>query len=1343
MQNKINNKWQWLKLIFLLLNILFPLRMAFAVGGITTDGTVGPAQSLSGPKVDIDQKLGTTVGKNLFHSFEQFNVNNGQTVTFTENTPNALDNVVSRVTGGSVSDINGTLRSTPGGHANLYLVNPSGIVFGKNAQINVPGVFHASTADEVRFQDGAKFSASQPTGSTLTAAAPASFGFLGTSTATNGLLKVDGAQLAVGQGKKLDMVGRNIIVENGAKLTAPEGEVRLEAVGQGSMTVPLNQPSETAHGALALTKSTIDASGAVGGKVIIRGSDLKMSQNAKIFANTKDKKNGTKINVHLTGDMSMDDGSRISASTGGSGNGGDIAVAVRGDMAVKGGSTIRSNTFGSGKGGNIAMVVRGNMAMKGGSTISASTFGRGAAGDIYVKANNLLLDGLTTSNRQTSYFPTEIVSDTNLVGKPGEKVGSAGNITLEIDNRLKLIQGGQISSTTFGTGNAGKITVKAGQFLIDGQGNLKNNSGKPLQTAIFNTAEKGSSGAGGNLAVTVRGDMTMDGGGIINAGTAGGGKGEGIAMSVQGNMSVKGGSTINAGTLGSGIGSNLAVTVRGDMTMDGGGIINAATFGSGKGGDIAMTVQGNMAVKGGSTIRASTFGSGKGGDIAMVVRGNMAMEGGSTISASTFGRGAAGDIYVKANNLLLDGLTTSDRQASYFPTGIVSDTNLVGKPGEKVGSAGNITLEIDNRLKLIQGGQISSTTFGTGNAGKITVKAGQFLIDGQGDLKNNSGEPLQTGIFNQAHKGSSGAGGNLAVTVRGDMTMDGRGIINAATFGSGKGGDIAMTVQGNMAVKGGSTISASTFGRGAAGDIYVKANNLLLDGLTTSNRQTSYFPTEIVSDTNLVGKPGEKVGSAGNITLEIANRLKLIQGGQISSTTFGKGNAGKITVKAGQLLIDGQGDLKNNSGEPLQTGIFNQAHKGSSGAGGNLAVTVRDDMTMKGGIISAATAGSGESDNLAVTVRGDMTMESGSLISARTIGSGKGGNLSVAVQGNMAVKDGGAISAATAGSGAAGKITVDAGQLLIDGKGALGDFVTGILTQAGKDSNGMRDDIAVDIFQGDIDVTVRGDMVMQGGGIIDASTFGNRNAGDIHVIAKNLMIDTQGAILTRAEKDSSGTGGNVVVDVQGTINMRGGGTIDAKSLSTGDAGNITVSANQLSLDQKSFISTEAKNSNGGNITINGGQFVQLINSGLITNVYGLRGNSGNITINVENLVMETGLIQANTGGLGASAGNIKLNIKGLIPSGQSLFKGRITETLWKPDEFGLNVIEAVAPNGISGLVQSTAPQLDLSGVLSNLGMPQFDVHAISQDYCSLGAGSSLIRQGKGGLPPHSRDSVLY
>jgi filamentous hemagglutinin family protein len=1054
MQNKLNTKWRWLRLIFLLLSILFPLRTAFAAGGIATDGTVGPAQTLGGLKVDVDieQNLGTTVGKNLFHSFSEFNVNSGQTVTFRENTPNALDNVISRVTGGSRSEINGTLSSTPKGHANLYLINPSGVMFGQNARIDVPGAFHASTADEVRFQDGAKFSASQPAGSTLTAATPASFGFLGTSSATNGLLKVDGAQLSVGTGKKLDMVGRNISVENGAKLTAPEGEVRLEAVGQGSTNIPLNQPSETAHGALALMKSsTIDASGEGGGKVIVRGRDLSMDQNAKILANTNGKKAGAGINVRLTGGMVMGDG----------------------------------------------------------STISASTFGTQNAGNIHIKANNLLLDGRTTFNGQTSYKVTDILSNAY-----SGSTGKAGNVKVDVANRLALIRGGQISSTTFGTGDAGNVTVKAGQLSIDGQGDLKDIDGNPLQTAIFSQASQAFSGKSGNIDVTVRGDMDVKGGGTINA--------------------------------------------------------------------------------------------------------------------STFGTQNAGNIHIKANSLLLDGQTTLNRQTSYLLTDITSTTNLGKKLGDKAGNAGDITLDITNQLSLIRGGRVISSAFGTGNAGNVTVKAGQFSIDGQGGLKDIDGDPLQTAIFSQASQAFSGKGGNIDVTVRGDMDVKGGGTINARTNG-------------------------------------------------TQN--------------------------AGNITLDIANQLSLIRDGLIISNTFGSGDAGNIKVKAGQFLIDGQDALN-----PILTGIITSAFDARSGKGGDITVEAQGNMVMKGGsTIDASTAGTHNAGNIHITAKnllldGQTTLDGQKTYLPTRIASttdslgktfsekaGNGGTITLDIADQLSLIGGGKIQSSSFSSGDAGNVVVEAGQLLLDGQGVTTDnsgktLLTGIIAQAENAQSGKG---------GDITVAVRGNMAMKGGSKIDARSFVNK--------------------------------------------------IDARSFVTGNAGDIMVSADELSLEQNSRITTASFSGNGGNITIQKGRLMQLVNSGFQTSVSGQQGgDGGNITVSGEILIMETGLIQANTKAQGASGGRIDLNLSGLIPSGANVILGGdqpIDD--WKPYEFGFNVIQAAAPNGISGHIQSTAPQLDLSGVLSNLGMPRFDTRVISQDYCSLGTGSSLIRQGKGGLPPRSRDSVMY
>ena len=114
----------------------WPFSTAFA--DIVTDGTVGPAFA-------VPESLGSRVGNNLFHSFQRLNLGNGEQATFSGSA--TISNVISRVTGGQASNIDGLLRSTVG-VADFYFLNPAGVAFGANAQIDVPASFYVSTADE-------------------------------------------------------------------------------------------------------------------------------------------------------------------------------------------------------------------------------------------------------------------------------------------------------------------------------------------------------------------------------------------------------------------------------------------------------------------------------------------------------------------------------------------------------------------------------------------------------------------------------------------------------------------------------------------------------------------------------------------------------------------------------------------------------------------------------------------------------------------------------------------------------------------------------------------------------------------------------------------------------------------------------------------------------------------------------------------------------------------------------------------------------------------------------------------------------------------------------------------
>jgi len=145
---------------------------------IITDGSLSPTQniSLNNNEYTIIQDLGKIAGNNLFHSFQEFNLDAGETATFSGN--GNIQNVISRVTGGNPSNINGTIRNTIP-HANTYLINPSGILFGEYSKLDVQGGFHASNADYVKMQDDSRFyTGLNQDGSSLSISAPASFGFL-------------------------------------------------------------------------------------------------------------------------------------------------------------------------------------------------------------------------------------------------------------------------------------------------------------------------------------------------------------------------------------------------------------------------------------------------------------------------------------------------------------------------------------------------------------------------------------------------------------------------------------------------------------------------------------------------------------------------------------------------------------------------------------------------------------------------------------------------------------------------------------------------------------------------------------------------------------------------------------------------------------------------------------------------------------------------------------------------------------------------------------------------------------------------------------------------------------
>ncbi|MCP4112411.1 MAG: filamentous hemagglutinin N-terminal domain-containing protein [Desulfobacteraceae bacterium] len=145
---------------------------------IITDGSVGNAVTLSSPDHLITADLGTQNGGNLFHSFSKFSINTGENAIFSG--PDSVQNIISRVTGGEASWIDGGLICTIP-DANLYLMNPAGVMFGYNAYLDLSGSFHVSTSNHFSLGHNGIYHTDLAQKSILTADPPESFGFVGSN----------------------------------------------------------------------------------------------------------------------------------------------------------------------------------------------------------------------------------------------------------------------------------------------------------------------------------------------------------------------------------------------------------------------------------------------------------------------------------------------------------------------------------------------------------------------------------------------------------------------------------------------------------------------------------------------------------------------------------------------------------------------------------------------------------------------------------------------------------------------------------------------------------------------------------------------------------------------------------------------------------------------------------------------------------------------------------------------------------------------------------------------------------------------------------------------------------
>ncbi len=1023
-----------------------------------------PGRAQLGPVVDGgDRSLGTVFdaqsglvtggsrsGGNLFHSFEAFSIGEGRSVSFVN--PVGVENILSRVTGGLPTQILGTL-GVQGGNANLFLINPNGIVFGPGASLNLGGSFVATTASGVQFGSQGVFSATEPSSQVLLTVSPSALvfgsgvrgGITSNSVAPAGL-SPSGRRLLglqVPDGRSLLLIGGDVTIDGGGingGVNAQGGRIELGGlVSEGVVGLDqgfrLSFPGGGVKGDVRLVENARSSvRGVGGGDIAVNANNLIASGGGRLISGTEGIGDSGNININANivsfNGTSVDDinSGLFNQAINSTGNAGSILINSQILSLVNGGQVV-TNTFGQGTPGNI--------------TINSE------------KEISIIGD--------KSSISTRIVSDAIVQGD------SNSNIRINT-KQINANRGGQISNDTYGMGNAGNIIINAPDINIQGGGD-PDIDGNIVFSGILTRVGSEAIGNAGNIQIIA--DSIANNDGTITASTRGKGDAGNIFIQAQDSISLINSGYIGSSVLRGAIGNGGRISIRTkSLSLSEQSLISASTSGQGNAGAVNIDagslsmsgVTGNNIFSG--LISVSTTNQGNAGDITINVQGELLLDNAGSISSDIFsgadssggifqGNGDAGKIKITTGFLrLLNGSTIGANSFGQGRSGIVEITAREGiyiesesslgaslrtRPGASgIGQAG--TVQLNARTLLIKtGGSIASGSNAKGDAGSIILKiTDQAVFDGIGGQ-------YFTGINSSVGSSGIGRGGDVRIDA-GSVSILNNAFIVGTTSGKGNAGNIDINIKGDFLISKNGAIVGNTIGQGNAGDITIKAGNFIVDngdlGSTFSGVESS------------VGSKG--IGQAGNIDV-IINNLSLINGGQILATTSGQGRAGNITVQArDRVLLSGQSSNGNRSAISTETGATAQGNAGNikitgprsiqvkdgaslfvgslgSGIGGDINLTA-DSIVIDRGTIASDTLGS-NGGNIFLTVPDLLLLRRGGTINTNAGNSsigGNGGNISINTNSGflLAVPKENSDIVANAFTGKGGNITVNAQSIL-------------------------------------------------------------------------------------------------------------------------------------------------------------------------------------------------------------------------------------------------------------------------------------------------------------------------
>ena len=988
-KNSVNVVWRSLLFYSFVVSGISIFKCDRAFSQITPDNTLGDESSILNPRDEASDSIegGAVRGQNLFHSFQEFNVGGGRGVYFAN--PDAVSNIFSRVTGNDVSNILGTLGVD--GAANLYLVNPNGIVFGEQSSLDVQGSFTATTADAIEFGEGGLFSAVAPGESLLTISVPLGLQFgLNPNSIINrsfvGDITGEFVGLQVPDEENLTLVGGEILFDGG-EATARGGNIYfggLGAVGTVGLSDDgsLSFPDNIAKADVDITNfSDIDVTGAGGGSINIDARDV------NIEAGESD---SSLIRAGIT-----------ASSTSTETQAGDITINVTNSLKIDKSFVVNLVDFEAvGNSGDITINAN-SLELTNSGQISTITLGQGNAGIVEIFASeNILVDG---KERNSEALQSGI---TNLVGTDAK--GDVGGINISTNN-LDVINQGRISASVYGQGNAAAVNITAKENIFieginkegisiaraDSEGNLSTRTIPPLNLnnlsneGIFSASLSGLENSAEDIPSNIANQVDTNA--VGNTG--------GVNISTA-NLNLTNGGKIDASTFGRGNAGGVKIIASEDITVD------EQDF-----EDNASSIT--------SQVDVNAIGNAGGVNISTA---NLNLTNGGKIDASTFGRGNAGGVEINASeDISADGEDFED-----IPGGITSQVDM-----NAVGDVGGVTISTNN-LNLTDGGRVDASTFGRGNAGEVRIDANDTIfVDGE-DI--DSEDKNVGGIFSAVNDGAIGEANGIKITT-GNLILNNAGTISSSTFGKGNAGNITIKVDNDIFVVGedlegffsgifsrvdknavgdagnvaisttnlelidGGRIDVSTLGQGNAGAVNITATeNISVNGKALSPEEPSLIDSRVEFDAE---------GDAGGVVIS-ATSLNVTNGGRIDVSTFGQGNAGELKINANFVNVDRDSLIVSRS-----ESAFNA---------GDITLNVTDLLQAKDSSISTNSIQS-SGGNLSIFA-GNIQLRGNSNITTNIFsGEGSGGNINITSDSVVAFDDSDIFAFAPEGQG--GNITLN------------------------------------------------------------------------------------------------------------------------------------------------------------------------------------------------------------------------------------------------------------------------------------------------------------------------------